>query len=78
LRFFFGKELKSIKTPMREGYHPEIDDTHICNEEDSPKYRSIIRCCVWVIVLERFDIVYATSAMSRINMSPRKGHLKAS
>jgi hypothetical protein len=23
----YGKELKPIKTPMSEGYHPEIDDT---------------------------------------------------
>jgi hypothetical protein len=27
--------------------------------------------------LGRFDIAYATSAMSRFNMSPREGHLKA-
>jgi hypothetical protein len=27
--------------------------------------------------LRRFDIAYATSAMSRFNMSPREGHLKA-
>jgi hypothetical protein len=28
-------------------------------------------------VLGRFDIAYATSALSRFNMSPREGHLKA-
>jgi hypothetical protein len=28
-------------------------------------------------VLGRFDIAYATSAMSRFNLSPREGHLKA-
>jgi hypothetical protein len=28
-------------------------------------------------VLGRFDIAYATSAMSRLNMSPREGHKKA-
>jgi Reverse transcriptase (RNA-dependent DNA polymerase) len=47
----FGKELKPIKTPMSEGYHPEIDDTSLCTEEDSVKYRSIIGCCIWIIVL---------------------------
>jgi hypothetical protein len=31
----------------------------------------------WIIVLGRFDIAYATSAMSRFNMLPREGHLKA-
>ena len=73
----FGKELKPIKTSMSEGYHPEVDDTPICTEEDSAKYRSIIGCCIWIIVYGRFDIDYATSAMSRLNMSPREGHLKA-
>jgi hypothetical protein len=62
---------------MSEGYHPEIDDTSMCIEENSAKYRSIIGCCTWIIVLEKFDIVYATRAMSRFNMSPREGYLKA-
>jgi hypothetical protein len=26
----FGKEFKPIKTPMREGYHPEVDDSTLC------------------------------------------------
>jgi hypothetical protein len=73
----FGKELKPIKTPMSEEYHPEVDDTPLCTEEDSARYRSIIGYCIWIIVLGRFDIAYATSAMSRFNMSPRERHLKA-
>jgi hypothetical protein len=73
----FGKELKPIKTPMSEGHHPEIDDTTLCTEEDSARYRSIFVCCIWIIVLGRFDISYATSAMSRFNMAPREGYLKA-
>jgi hypothetical protein len=73
----FGKEFKPIKTPMSEGYHPEIDDSPLYTEDDSAKYRSIIGCCIWIIVLGRFDIAYATSAMSRLNMLPREGHLKA-
>jgi hypothetical protein len=71
----FGKELKPVKTPMNEGYHPEVDDTPLCTGEDSAKYISIIVCCIWIIVLGRFHIAYATSAMSRFNMAPREGHL---
>jgi hypothetical protein len=37
-----GNEFKPIKTPMSEGYHPEVDDSHLCTEDDSAKYRSII------------------------------------
>jgi hypothetical protein len=73
----FGKEFKPIKTPMSKGYHPEVDDSPLCTEDDYAKYRSIIGCCIWIIVLGRFDIAYATSAMSRFNMLPREGHLKA-
>jgi hypothetical protein len=62
---------------MSEGYHPEVDDSPLCTEDYSAKYRSIIGCCIWIIVLGRFDIAYATFAMSRFNMLPREGHLKA-
>jgi hypothetical protein len=31
----------------------------------------------WIIVIGRFDIAYYTSDMSRFNMLPREGHLKA-
>jgi hypothetical protein len=48
----FGKEFKTIKTPMSEGYHPEIDDSPLCTKDDSAKYRSIIGCCIWIIVFE--------------------------
>jgi hypothetical protein len=40
----FGKEFKHIKTPRSEGYHPEIDDSPLCTEDDSVKSRSIIGC----------------------------------
>jgi hypothetical protein len=63
----FGKVLKAIMTPMSEGYYPKIDDTPMCTEQDSAKYRFIICCCIWIIVLGRFDIAYATSVMSRCN-----------
>jgi hypothetical protein len=62
---------------LSEGYHPEKDDSPLCTEDESAKYRSIIGCCIWIIVLDTFYIAYVTSAMSRFNMLPREGHLKA-
>jgi hypothetical protein len=44
-------------------------------DEDSDKYRSVIGFSIWIILLGRFYIAYATSAMSRFNMAPREGHL---
>jgi hypothetical protein len=71
-----GKKLKPNKTRVSEGYHPEIDDRPFCTDEESARYGSIIGCCIWIIILGRFDLAYATSAMSRFNVTPRKGHLK--
>jgi hypothetical protein len=62
---------------MSEGYYPEVDDSPLCTEDETSKYRSIIYCCIWIIVLGRFGIAYATSAMSRFNILPGGGHLKA-
>jgi hypothetical protein len=42
----FGREFKPIKTPMGEGYHPDIDDSPLFTEDDSAKYRSVIGCCI--------------------------------
>jgi hypothetical protein len=40
----FGKDFKPIKTPMSEGYHPEVDDSPLCTEDNAAKYSSIIGC----------------------------------
>ena len=74
---FFGKEFKLIKTPMSEGYHPEIDDLPLCTNENSAKYRFMIGCFFWNIVLRRFDVAYATSAMRMFVMLPEEGNLMA-
>jgi hypothetical protein len=73
----FGKEFKAIKATMCEGYHPKIDDSPLCTGDDSAKYRSVLGCCIWIIVLGRFDMAYATSAMSNFDLLPREGNLKA-
>jgi hypothetical protein len=42
----FRKALKSSKTLMSEGYHPDIFDIPLCTDKDSARYRSIIGCCI--------------------------------
>ena len=73
----FEETFKTFKTPMAEDYHPELDDSPLLDDLDIAKYRSIIGSANWIITLGRFDINYATSALSRFNMAPREGHLKA-
>jgi hypothetical protein len=63
---------------MSDGYHPEVDDTpFLGTDEVSERYRSIIGCCIWKIMLGRFDMAYVTSTVSRFNIVPREVHLKA-
>ena len=73
----FGQEFKSIKTPMDENYHPELDEGDELSGDEGAQYRSLIGSLNWVVTLGRFDIHYATATMARYNMCPRAGHFKA-
>ena len=64
-------------TPMDPKYYPELDDSPLLEPEDISKYRSLIGSLNWILTLGRFDIAYALSSMSRYNMAPREGHMKA-
>jgi hypothetical protein len=77
MELLFEKELRTYKTPMEESYHPEMDDTPLVSSRDSSKYRGMVGSCNWLITLGRFDINYATQALSRFSMAPREGHFKA-
>ena len=57
---------------MDEKYHPDLDDSPLCDPETASKFRSVI-----VITLGRFDVNFATMSLSRFNMAPREGHLRA-
>jgi hypothetical protein len=72
-----GKEIPSHVSPMSEAYHPEMDDSPLLNPEWKSKYRTLTGCANWVVILGRFDIAYSLMALSRFNMQPREGHLKA-
>jgi hypothetical protein len=69
--------LRQFKSPMEESYHPELDTTDVMPPLMASRFRTMIGMANWMIVLGRFDIAYATMALSRYNMEPRYGHLKA-
>ena len=73
----FGHEFSKQNTPMLENFHPEIDDSPLCSYDESAKFRSVIGSLNWIITLGRYDVSYATCALSRFNMAPRIGHLAA-
>jgi len=47
------------------------------DEKHASLYRALIGLANWLIMLSRFDVNYATHAMSQFAMAPCKGHLVA-
>ena len=69
--------LAQHNTPMQSGYHPELDDSPMLDEQRSSLYRSLVGSASWIVTLGRFDIQFAVNCMSRYNLAPRESHLKA-
>ena len=72
-----GRTIAKFDAPMEHKYHPESDDSPLLSERDASLYRGLIGSANWMITLGRFDINYATNALSRYSMAPREGHLSA-
>ena len=71
----FGENPRKKGSPMKDGDHPEIDDSPECDEEERKIYLSMIGQLQWLITLGRFDIMTAVNSMSSFRCNPRKGHL---
>jgi hypothetical protein len=71
------KQFLKANCPMSDIYHPELDDSPLLDDLHLSKYRALIGSANWIITLGRFDIAYATMALARHSMAPRKGHFKA-
>jgi hypothetical protein len=59
---------------MHEGSHPESDTSDQLTSEMATQYRAIIGSLNWVVILGRFDIMYATNTLS---MASWLGHLES-
>jgi hypothetical protein len=70
-------KFKKESTPHAKDYHPELDSTELVGPTQITLFKSMIGTLNWIITLGRFDIAYATMALSRYSMAPRQGHLKA-
>ena len=70
-------EIRKYKTPMDDKYHPELEDSPLCEPGEASIFRSIIGSLNWMITLGRFDVHQATNSLSRFNMAPKEGHFKA-
>jgi hypothetical protein len=71
----FGEMPKKFLSPLEPDDHPEIDETTICDVDETANYLTMIGQLQWLITLERFDIFSAVITMSRFRAAPRTGHL---
>ena len=73
----FGANPKgNVSSPLEKGDHPEIDDTHLLDEDGIAKCQSLIGSLQWEISLGRFDVQTAVISMSSFRAAPRIGHLE--
>ena len=75
LKMLEKDKFKKCSTPFSDEYHPELDESPLC--EEVSKYKSLIGSANWIITLGRFDIAFAMSTRSRFTMAPREGHFQA-
>ena len=60
---------------MSTSDHPEVDDTGFLNQEEHAKFRMLIGCAQWAVILGRMDIMYTVQTLARFSAAPRQGHL---
>ena len=71
-----GKSLPTkVKTPLSNGYRPEIDISEELDNEGASYYQSLIGILRWMVELGRVDICCEVSMMSSHLALPRQGHL---
>ena len=64
------------KSPLANGYRPEVDISDELDPEDASYYQSLIGVLRWMVELGRVDICVEVSMMSSHLALPRKGHLE--
>ena len=73
----FGEKpsMKGCSSPLEKNDHPELDDSDLCDAEETKQFQSIVGSLQWAISLGRIDITTAVMTLSRFRSLPRKGHL---
>ena len=73
-----GRSLPAkAKTPLPNGYRPEIDISDKLGSEEGSYYQSLIGILRWMVELGRIDICTEVSMMASHLALPRRGHLDA-
>jgi hypothetical protein len=64
------------RTPMQQGYRPELDVSPLLDEDQANYYASLIGVLRWAVELGRIDIHIDVSLLSSYLAQPRVGHLQ--
>jgi hypothetical protein len=72
----FGTQIKEYKSPLEQGYPPEIDTTDQLDLDGIKIYQSMIDCLEWAISNGHFDIHTADLTMLKFCVEHQKCHLE--
>jgi hypothetical protein len=61
----FGEKPREYRAPAAKEYHPELDSSEFCDEDDTAKFQSLIGALQWTVSLCRFDVAVAVMTMGR-------------
>ena len=68
--------MRNYHSPLEGGYHPELDESELLDEEGISGYRMLIGSMNWAVTLGRVDIMFAATTLGRYSCAPKEGHLK--
>jgi hypothetical protein len=68
---------KSLRTPLKSGYRPELDVSPVLHDTDANYFQNLIGVLRWAVELGRLDIYLEVALLSAYNAQPREGHLDA-
>ena len=71
----YGEQPKTFFSPFDHEDHPKLDDSSLCDPDDTAKFQSWIGACQWMISLCQFDIAHTIMSLSHFCHCPRQGHI---
>ena len=76
-KLFPKENFINSRSPVEKNDHPELDNSELCNEEQTTKYMSMIGELQWAITLGRYDILAQVMSMSRFRLAHKIGYLES-
>ena len=67
----------SLDVSASLGFHPEIDESNLLNNDSTQLYQSYIGIMRWAVELGRIDLAHVSGVLACFSDTPREGHLVA-